>query len=275
VMPDALRWLDLHARQLQLSEQLDQSSRNFHVAAQLALLEQQNEIAALADGAQFADRAAWRLLRRYLAGYFAAALLMPYGRFMRACEATGYDLSILQRRFGVGFEQLAHRLTTLQRVGQRGLPFFMARVDRAGQFSKRYAGASGTMMLESEASCPLWVIHEAFERSGRICSQSLEFMDSSGQTSQWFTLARTVEGSGAPGSEGARFVVLLGLEARLAGQLAQARGIALDQAQAVQSGPGCARCLRADCRQRSLPPRGLPLAFDERTRGLTPFDFAR
>ena len=144
VMPDALRRLDLHARQLQLSELLDQSSRNFQVAVQLAMLEQGEAIAALADGAQFADRAAWRLFRRHLAGYFAAALLMPYGRFMRACEATGYDLTMLQRRFNVGFEQLAHRLTTLQRVGQRGLPFFMARIDRAGQFSKRYAGASGT-----------------------------------------------------------------------------------------------------------------------------------
>jgi XRE family transcriptional regulator, fatty acid utilization regulator len=275
VMPDALRRLDLHARQLQLSELLDQSSRNFHVAVQLALLEQGEAISALADGAQFADRAAWRLLRRHLAGYFAAALLMPYGRLMRACEATGYDLAILQRRFGVGFEQLAHRLTTLQRVGQRGLPFFMARIDRAGQFSKRYAGASGTMLLESEASCPLWAAHDSFERSGRICSQYVEFMDSSGQESRWFTLARTVEGSGAPGGEGARFVVVLGIEARLAGQLAQARGHALDPSQATPTGPGCARCHRADCRQRSLAPRGLPLAFDERTRGLTPFDFAR
>jgi XRE family transcriptional regulator, fatty acid utilization regulator len=275
VMPDALRRLDLHARQLQLSELLDQSSRNFHVAVQLALLEQQGEIAALADGAQFPDRAAWRLFRRHLAGYFAAALLMPYGRFMRACEATGYDLAILQRRFGVGFEQLAHRLTTLQRVGQRGLPFFMARLDRAGQFSKRYAGASGTMVLESEASCPLWVVHDVFEQSGRICVQSLEFMDSSGQESHWFTIARTVEGSGAPGGEGARFAVVLGLEAGLAGQLAQARGHSLEPAQAVPTGPGCARCHRSACRQRSLAPRGLPLAFDERTRGLTPFDFAR
>jgi XRE family transcriptional regulator, fatty acid utilization regulator len=131
------------------------------------------------------------------------------------------------------------------------------------------------MVLESEASCPLWAAHDAFERPGRICVQSVEFMDSSGQDSQWLTLARTVEGSGAPGGEGARFVVVLGLEARLAGQLAQARGLALDPAQPVPTGPGCARCQRPDCRQRSLPPRGLPLAFDERTRGLTPFDFAR
>ena len=275
VMPDVLRRLDLHARQLQLSELLDQSSRNFQVAVQLAMLEQRDAIAALADGAGFADRAAWRLFRRHLAGYFAAALLMPYGRFIRACEATGYDLAILQRRFNVGFEQLAHRLTTLQRVGQRGLPFFMARIDRAGQFSKRYAGASGTTLLESGASCPLWNVHRAFELAGRICGQSVAFTDPSGQTSQWFTLARTVEGNGALGGEGARFVLVLGLEASLAGQLAQARGIALGVEQAEPIGAGCAQCHRADCQQRSLPPRGAVLEFDERSRGLTPFSFGR
>ena len=273
VMPDALRRLDLHARQLQLSELLDQSSRNFQIAVQLAMLEQRDEIAALADGAGFADRAAWRMFRRHLAGYFAAALVMPYSRFMRACEDTGYDLAVLQRRFNVGFEQLAHRLTTLQRVGQRGLPFFMARLDRAGQFSKRYAGASGTVMLEAEQSCPLWNAHQAFERAGRICVQNIEFTDSAGQSSQWFTLARTVQGSGALGGEGAQFVVVLGLEAVLAGQLAQARGASLGRAQAERTGPGCALCHRPDCQQRSLPPRGTTLQFDERSRGLTPFSF--
>ena len=273
VMPDTLRRLDLHARQLQLSELLDPASRNFQVAVQLALLEQRDAIAGIANGAQFADRAAWRLFRRHLAGYFAAALLMPYGRFIRACEATGYDLTILQRRFGVGFEQLAHRLTTLQRVGQRGLPFFMARLDRAGQFSKRYAGASGTLLIESEASCPLWAAHQAFERAGRICTQTVLLEEGNGARSPWFTLARTVEGSGAPGGQAAQFVVVLGLDAQLAAQLAQARGLSLESSDATRIGLGCARCHRADCLQRSLPPRGAALQFDERTRGLTPFDF--
>ncbi|HOB15270.1 MAG TPA: short-chain fatty acyl-CoA regulator family protein [Novosphingobium sp.] len=275
VMPDALRRLDLHARQLQLSELLDQSSRNFHVAVQLAMLEQGEAIAAIADGARFPDRAAWRLFRRHLAAYFAAALLMPYGRFMRACEATSYDLTLLQRRFSVGFEQLAHRLTTLQRVGQRGLPFFMARIDRAGQFSKRYAGASGTTLLENDVACPLWNVHRCFEQAGRIQAQLVEFADTSGQSSLWFTLGRTVEGSGAPGGESAQFVVVLGLDAQLAPQLAQSRGLSLDADRATGTGPGCARCHRTACQQRSLPPRGATLEFDERSRGLTPFSFGR
>jgi hypothetical protein len=200
---------------------------------------------------------------------------MPYGRFIRACEATGYDFAILMRRFGVGFEPLAHRLTTLQRVGQRGLPFFMARTDRAGQYSKRYAGASGTALLDGENGCPLWVAHRAFERAGQFCTQLVAFEEASGTESQWFTIARTVEGSGATGGEGGRFAVVLGLEARLATTLAAAQGRTLDAARAVAIGPGCAACHRHDCAQRSLPPRGAALAFDERSRGLTPFDFAR
>ena len=275
VMPDALRRLDLHARQLQLSEMLDAPTRNFQIAVQLAHLEQRDQISAIASGAHFPDRAAWRLFRRHLASYFAAALLMPYGRFMRACEATGYDLAILQRRFGVGFEQLAHRLTTLQRVGQRGLPFFMARIDRAGQFSKRYIGASGTPLLDSEASCPLWVAHSAFDSAGQLRPQMVVLEDHAGAASHWFTIASTVDGSGVADGQTARFVVALGLEARLAGQLAQARGLSLDPAAAVPIGLGCAQCHRADCRQRSLPPRGAALHFDERARGLTPFDFNR
>ncbi|MBL7439364.1 DUF2083 domain-containing protein, partial [Escherichia coli] len=80
----------------------------------------------------------------------------PYGRFLRACEQTGYDLDTLQRRFGASFEQVAHRLTTLQRVGARGLAFFLMRVDRAGQVSKRFAGASGSPLVEGPGLCPLW-----------------------------------------------------------------------------------------------------------------------
>ncbi|MBW8785433.1 MAG: DUF2083 domain-containing protein [Novosphingobium sp.] len=273
VMPDALRRLDYHARQLQLSELLDPASRNFQVAVQLGLLEHGEAITALADGAGFTDRAAWRLFRRHLANYFAAAVLMPYGRFVRACEATGYDIELLQRRFGVGFEQLAHRLTTLQRLGQRGLPFFMARIDRAGQFSKRYGGASGTLLLESETSCPLWSAHAAFERAGRICAQLVSAEDASGGESQWLTLARTVAGSGAIRPDAAQFVVVLGLEARLAGQLAPARGVSLEPQDATPIGLGCPRCHRLECLQRSLPPRGAALAFDERSRALTPFSF--
>ena len=269
VMPEHLRRLDLHARQLQLAEMLDPASRTFQIAVQLAQLEQRDAVRALVEGAGLPDRAAQRLFQRHLYAYFAAALIMPYGRFLRGCEASGYDLPLLQRRFGVGFEQLAHRLTTLQRVGQRGLPFFMLRIDRAGQISKRFAGASGAIFFESPESCPLWSANAAFERAGRVVTEQVALEDGT----RWFSLARTVQASGASRGGQADFVVVLGLEASLAGQLAAARGQSLRAEDATAIGSGCARCHRPACMQRSLPPRGAALRFDDRALGVTPFVF--
>ncbi len=269
VLPDAMRRLDLHARQLQLNEMLDPASRTFQVATQIALLEFRTEIASLAAGGQFADPAPRALFERHLAAYVAAALVMPYGRFLRACEGTGYDFAVLMRRFGVGFEQLAHRLTTLQRVGQRGLPFFMARIDRAGQYSKRFAGASGATLLESDDSCPLWDVHRAFERTGEWGVQTLVQDGAGAAPAHWLTVARAVEGRG-----GARFAVVLGIEARLAGEIAAARRVSLRPEDATGVGLGCARCRIAGCVQRSLPPRGAALQFSQLEQGVTPFRFA-
>lgn len=270
VLGAAVRRLDLHARQLQLSEMLDPSSRTFHAAYQLAQLEQGEAIANIAAGPRFDDAAARNLFERHLTGYFAAALIMPYGRFLRACDATGYDIPVLMRRFGVSFEQLAHRLTTLQRVGQRGLPFFMARVDRAGQVSKRFAGASGVTLLESEATCPLWELHRSFEQQGELRVQPVVISGAEAGRDHWLTMSRSV---GAGAGTDVRFAVTIGLEARLAGDLAQARGQSLRREDAVRIGPGCARCHVPDCRQRSLPPRGAALTFDRLSRGSSPFTF--
>ena len=269
VMPQTLRRLDLHARQVQLAEMLSPASRNFQLALQLGLLEHGDSFAQLAAGAQFEDEGARKLFERHLTGYFAAALIMPYSRFLRACDATGYDLPVLERRFNVSAEQLSHRLTTLQRVGQRGLPFFMARVDRAGQFSKRLAGASGTLLLETEDSCPLWQVHEAFERPDRWIAQTVRVDGDSDAGREWVTLSHAVDATGGDG----KFSIVLGLEARLAQPLAQARGLSLLREQAQPIGLGCERCRRPDCRQRSLPPRGANLAFDTVSRAATPFEF--
>ncbi len=273
VLPDAVRRLDLHARQVQLNEMLDPASRTFQLAIQVALLEFRNAITSIAAGAQFPEETARRMFERHLTAYAAAALVMPYGRFLRACEATGYDLPVLMRRFGVGFESLSHRLTTLQRVGQRGLPFFMARIDRAGQFSKRYSGASEVTLLEGDASCPLWDAHRAFERAGEIFVQPLFLADSGAAPTHWLTIARTVQGRAIGGA--ARFVVILGVEARFAADLAVARTVSLRVEEATVVGPGCARCHVPDCFQRSLPPRGTPLQFSTMEQGITPFRFVR
>ena len=270
-MPDRLRRLDLHARQLQLSELLDPASRTFGAAFQLAQLEAKEAIEWLGRGAGFNERVSERLFRRHLTSYFAAALMMPYARFLRACEATGYDSELLQRRFGAGFEQVAHRLTTLQRVGARGLPFFMIRIDRAGQSSKRHAGASGSPLVAGDSRCPLWALHQAFDRPGKLIVQLVELEDGS----RWFTLARTVRPQGVSiGSVAAEYAIGLGLAADIAAPLASARGIDLKRGEAVPIGLGCHNCTRPDCPQRSAPPASRALVFNERERGIAPFAFA-
>lgn len=270
VMADLLRRLDLHARQLQLSELLDPASRAFAATFQLAQIEARDEIDALVAGAGFADRASGGLYRRHLTSYFAAAVMMPYARFLRACEATGYDIELLQRRFGAGFEQVAHRLTTLQRVGARGLPFFMVRIDRAGQASKRLAGASNAALVESDGRCPLWRLHHAFERPGSLTVQLVEIQDGG----RWLTMARTVKPQGRRyGAVGAEFVVGLGVEASLAASLAIARGVDL-AGEATAIGLGCRACLRADCPQRAASPAGRALTINEGERRVSPITFA-
>jgi predicted transcriptional regulator/DNA-binding XRE family transcriptional regulator len=271
VMPDRLRWLDWHARQLMLSELLRPASRTFQAAATLAQIEAKDEIAGLVAGAEYTEPAAAKLFERHLIQYFAAALMMPYGRFLRACDATGYDLLLLQRRFGAGYEQVAHRLTTLQRVGARGLPFFMLRLDRAGQGSKRYAGASQSPLVDGDARCPLWGVHEAFARPGEVVADLVELEDGS----RGFTQSRSVAAPGATGSgTPARFAVCVGVDAKVAAPLVAARGIDLMRAPATAIGLGCRRCTRTGCVQRSMPPLGRPLRFRDGERGVSAFDFA-
>jgi hypothetical protein len=186
VMPDLLRRLDLHARQLQLSEVLDAASRSFAVAGQLASLELRAVIDAIVEGSGIVDLPTRALVAQTLVNYAAAAIMMPYARFHAACEALGYDVELLQARFGAGFEQVAHRLTTLQRPGLRGVPFFMLRVDRAGNVSKRFSGTRSTLATHG-GGCPLWTLHSAFDRPGVIQRQLVETEDAAA----YLTVTRT------------------------------------------------------------------------------------
>jgi predicted transcriptional regulator/DNA-binding XRE family transcriptional regulator len=271
VMQDTLSRLDLHARQLQLSEMLSPSQRAFELARQIGRLEQAETFRPFLSAAGLrSDETARRLFERHLLAYFAAAVLMPYRRFLRACNATGYDLPVLERRFGVSFEQLAHRLTTLQRVGERGLPFFMARIDRAGQFSKRFVGASRATFIEAEDSCPLWNLHDTFAAPG---DWRTALIDVDGNVPpQWLTVARTVDAGTGRGE--ARFAVVIGVEAELAAPLAHRFRVSLLPENAVPTGQGCHRCRRARCYQRSLPPGGVALSLDPSVRCAVPLSIA-
>ena len=267
VLPGQLRRLDLHARQLQLSESLDAASRGFAAAVQLVLIELKAQMAETIGAAGVTDPLAARACAVALGKYAAAATLMPYGRFLAACEATGYDVELLQARFGRGLEQVAHRLTTLHRPGARGVPFFFLRVDHAGTISKSFA--PGPSPLPLAGGCALWHVYHAFDRPGEIRRQLVELED--GQ--RFLTLARTVRTAAMPwGGARPSFAIGIGCDIAHAAALSWSAGVD-PGGPAAPIGPGCAACHRAACRQRGLPPANAHLAFDERQRGLTPFRF--
>ncbi|HWG81328.1 MAG TPA: ImmA/IrrE family metallo-endopeptidase, partial [Stellaceae bacterium] len=128
VMGRLLRRFDRHGRRILLSELLPPSSRAFHLACQVALLRQRTLLERLVGDAKMPSEPAQRLLRIGFVNYFAGAVMMPYQPFLAAAQALRYDIEILMRRFDASFEQVCHRLTTLQRPGARGVPFSLLRV---------------------------------------------------------------------------------------------------------------------------------------------------
>lgn len=269
VMVEWTRRFDPHRRRLLLSETLGPSSRAFAVAYQLALTEHGAALEAMVEAASPPDAAAGRLLKTSLANTLAAAILMPYAAFQATAEATGYDIGRLQARFGVSFEQAAHRLTTLSRPTARGVPFFLMRVDQAGNVSKRFASEAFPFSRFGGA-CPRWRLHSAFRTPERIVTQIVETPDGA----RWFTLARTVRRQGRDGhGEPNDLAIGLGCELRHAHRLVYARGLDLAAPEVTPIGPACRLCERHPCAERAAPPVTRPLKIDDWAKSVSPYPF--
>jgi XRE family transcriptional regulator, fatty acid utilization regulator len=270
VLPESVRRYDHHRKRLFLSEVLTGAGRSFSIAYQLAMLEHRDLLEALADRAAPPDRPTRNLLKVSLANYLAAATLMPYAAFHEAAEKTGYDIELVRARFGVSFEQACHRLTTLARPGQRGVPFFMVRVDSAGNVSKRFAG-SAFPFSRFGGACPRWNIHSSFRTPGRIVTQIIETPDSQ----RYFTLSRTVARIATPyAGEDAELAIGMGCELKYAERLVYSRGLDLKDPVATGIGPACRICERPACPQRAAEPLSRTLTVDDFTKSISPYPFA-
>ena len=260
-------------RRLELSEMLPLASRTFQLAHQLAFLALRKEIEAVVSAGKFLTQEADALARSALANYFAAALLMPYGRFLAAARSTRYDLNVLQHRFGVSFEQICHRLTTLRRPGEEGVPFHLIRVDIAGNISKRFS-ASGIHIARFGAACPRWNVYDAFATPGMLRVQVSKMPD--GQS--FFCVARTIEPAGRMTHRGGlphrvgQLSIGLGCAIQHARELAYSDGLNLEDPQIVTPiGVSCRTCPRDDCSDRAMPSLNQRLEIDENRRGLSTY----
>jgi len=263
-----LRRYDAASRILMLSCQLAAGQQAFQLATQLALLEMAPLIDQCLATGSWQDEATRRLARIGLAHYVAGALVLPYGEFLQAAQTLRHDIDRLARQFDVGFETVCHRLSTLQRPGAPGVPFFFIRVDRAGNISKRQS-ATHFHFSKTGGTCPLWNVYEAFAQPGRILPQLASMPD--GRTYLW--VARSISHAGAGwGTPGKMFSIGLGCDVQHASRLVYSEGMDLKGGHvATPIGMGCKVCERSACPQRAFPFVGKPLLVNENAQGFVPY----
>ena len=269
VIEDASQHYDSQRRILMLSSLLRPENRTFGIAYQLALLEFAPMIARMLEAAGPPDPGSRSLLHMSFANYAAGAIMMPYGKFLRAAEEHRYAIDRLTAQFGANVEQVAHRLTTLSRSGAKGVPFFMLRVDPAGNISKRYAGENFPFS-HFGGTCPRWHLHTAFQTPGQTVRQLIETPDGE----RFFTISRTIERPiRLDLRDDALLAIGLGCDVKHANRIAYADGLDLLNTPATPVGPACAICPRLQCAYRATPPAGRMLAVEENRKSISPYPF--
>lgn len=268
-MSDALRYYDRETSKVLLSQALDHPNRVFQLVHVLCLLEHESLLLGLIEKSGIKSAQALARLKVELANYFAAAFLMPYQQFWAEAELVAYDLDRLAARFGTSFEQVCQRLTTMQREGARGVPFFFLRIDKAGNVIKRF-NATSFNLAEYGGSCPVWNIHTAFYQPGVITPQFVEMPDGA----RFFTLSRTVHRPVfSRQTQDRRLTLALGCEFKFARRIGYADRYNVDEPGLFSPiGINCQLCPRQACSQRAHQPLLFDLPIDTDRRGSTRYE---
>jgi XRE family transcriptional regulator, fatty acid utilization regulator len=246
IMGGARQRMDFHTRRLMLSDRLSPNARPMQMATTLALLEYADELDTEVNAAGLDTKVEEALYRSGLARYFAGAVLAPYDAFLTLAEKSRYDVDRLQRRFGLGFETVCHRLTTLHAPRQPGIPFFMVRMDPAGNVSKRFGG--GVLpFARSGGSCPKWSLSEAFRAPEKLLTQRFALPDNS----EYLSIARAVSRPGNAQEPPVMHVIAVGCEWGRADETIYADALA--QTPPTPVGLTCRLCERAACAHRAFP----------------------
>ena len=265
---DTLRRFDPERRILHLNPFSPAPTRSFQAAFQIGEMEMAAAIGTIIDNAAFRTPEAMEICRIGLANYFAGALMMPYEAMLASARELRHDLELIAMRFGASVEQVAHRLSTLQRPGRKGVPIFFARIDRAGNITKRHSAAK-LQFARFGAACPLWNVHQAFETPGRIIRQLAETPDGA----RYLCLATEIaKGGGGFRAPQRRYAIAVGCEVTHAGDFVYADDLDLGNPAAFDPiGISCRICERPNCAQRAVPPLKRRLVVDRNLRGAVPY----
>jgi len=253
-------------KELLLSDYNSLETKKLHAAAQIAQEGAIKEINEYLAEFKFPSDESKRLTQVALLNYCGAAILMPYKLFHNECKKLKYDLELLQNTFATSFEQVAHRVTSLQDPKLPGIPFHMLRVDIAGNISKRFS-LSGIEIPRYGGACPRWNVYSAFTRPGVI--QAAVSKMSNGE--KYVCIARTVEkGVGRFGQSKSILSIGLGCEAKYAKEFVYTENLNLnDKKTEIPIGVSCRTCDRLDCSQRAFPPLHKKFDVDINSRGVS------
>jgi predicted transcriptional regulator/transcriptional regulator with XRE-family HTH domain len=268
-MPNLRRRYDRHTTRLFLSERLSPFDQLQELATEAVQLALRGEILKELETLTLSTPEGRRIARFELARYAAHGLMMPYSAFLAAAQRLRYDIDGLRCRFGVSYDQAASRLTTLQRPGASGIPFFLMEIDIAGH-RLRKAGAQGFPQSRFGGGCSKLGVHVAFAQPGQILVDAVEMPDGG----QFLTISRTIEGPQSSfGERVRRTALLIGCDLGLRDEIVYGQAVAPETLPPVGIGAACRLCERQGCLSRAEPPVTKPLGLDEMATGLSVFDF--
>src|SRR5690606_1228305 len=192
---------------------------------------------------------------RAMSSYVAGAIVLPYSRLLEDAERSRYDIDFLSHSYTASFEQVAHRLVTLRRPGEEGIPFGFLRSDPAGRLTKHFP-LPGLPLPSTGHACPLWAIYAAFRQNDQIVRQLVSFPD----RSRYLFIAKAVSKRTATYREQPFYSsVMLACDFFHADRTVYGRGLNLDRSEAIPVGPAGRLCIRRDCPHRqeeSFDPTG-------------------
>lgn len=263
---DAMRTFDAARKVLRLNGSLPAETRSFQIATHLVATSLAPLIEEVLQRARLRSHAAVDVCRVSLTNYAAGALLMPYRTFADAARQERHDVERLALTFGASLEQVCHRLSNLQRPGERGIPLYFLRMDAAGNITKRHS-ATRFHFARFGGTCPLWNVHNAWSAPDRFLVQVVEMPD----RARYLSVARSIlKPSGSFSNPSRRYVLGFGCELQHAHELIYSDSVDLKRAP-IPIGVGCRICERVDCAQRAFPPLDRSIEVPRLERTIVPF----
>ncbi|WP_299472996.1 helix-turn-helix transcriptional regulator [uncultured Roseibium sp.] len=258
-----------YTRTISIYRAVPQSTKNFLLGSVIAELCVKDLIAGEVRRASFRTGSAESIATLALRNYFSGALILPYDDFLRTATKCRHDIQLLSNTMDASIETVCHRLSTLQRPGANGLPFYFVKIDRAGNVVKRHS-ATRFQFARFGGSCPRWNVHQAFEQnSNKFTAQIAQMPDGV----EYLCIATSVTKHQPDYQTGERRYALgIGCEVNYADAIVYADGLAVNEVSDPEPiGVNCRICPRDDCDQRAFPAIGKEPFIDPGQRGIVPY----